>query len=163
MLVSFSMTARAGKQKLLLVSISNKLVYKLLYLRFVKRITLVLLTAIYLLSCIGMGVNRFYCCGRLVLVKLTYGAVDNTESKSSSPKKDNCCRHEKQSFKIKNTHFGGSFFSLIHPTPVIIQHITFIHAVSVSNSLYSGVTYHANAPPGHTDIPIYNLNCTYRI
>lgn len=109
-----------------------------------------------------MGVDRFFCCGKLASVTITYGAVDNTESKPGS-KKDNCCRNEKQSLKIKDTHFNVSTLSLSHPIPVVIPHIAFLLPESVSKSAFTGATYYSNAPPGHTGVPIYNLNCTYRI
>jgi len=109
-----------------------------------------------------MSVDRFYCCGKLASVKLLYGAADNTESQPKS-KKESCCRNEKQNFKIKDTHFNSSSFSLAHPVPVIVHHFTLIYSASASNLLYNSIAYQANAPPGHPDIPIYNLNCTYRI
>ena len=126
-----------------------------------KRIALILLTAIYLLSCVGMGVNRFYCCGKLVSVTLIYGASDNTSKESG--KKNNCCKNEKQSFKVKDSYFSIVSFSLGHPLPAIIPSFISPNDELSTNQLHTKIVYKGNAPPGHSDIPVYTLNCAYRI
>jgi hypothetical protein len=127
----------------------------------VKRTALILLTAIYLLSCIGLGINRFYCCGKLASVTLTYGADDNTGKEAG--KKDNCCKNEKQSLKVKDSHFSVVSFSLNHPIPAIIASFTSLNNENIVNLLHTKIVYKGNAPPGHSDIPVYTLNCAYRI
>ena len=126
-----------------------------------KRTALILLTAIYLLSCVGMGINRFYCCGKLAAVTLIYGVADNTNKDSG--KKKNCCRNEKQSFKVKDSHFSIVPVTLNQPIaaqlPCFVDHDNW----SVVNQLHTKLVYKGNAPPGHPDIPVYTLNCTYRI
>jgi len=42
-----------------------------------KRTALLLVTAIYLISCMGMSVNRFYCCGKLASISYSLGATEN--------------------------------------------------------------------------------------
>jgi hypothetical protein len=127
----------------------------------VKRTALILLTAIYLISCVGIGINRFYCCGKLASVKLIYGATDNTESKPHKVK-DDCCKNEKQSFKLKDTHFSAASISLNITVPVILHSFLGVNHIAV-NELPVIRGYQPNAPPEHTDTPIYTLNCTYRI
>jgi hypothetical protein len=126
----------------------------------VKRTALILLTAIYLLSCVGIGVNRFYCCGKLASVTLIYGAADNQAHKKAD---DNCCKNEKQSFKIKDTHVNASLFTLQVLSPVLLPAINHWIAVITVKELPSAIAYQANAPPGSTAIPIYTRNCIYRI
>ena len=125
-----------------------------------KRTALILLTAIYLISCVGMSVNRFYCCGNLTSTTFSYGASDNS---SQSGNKNKCCGHEKQSFKVKDSHVTTASISLDHPLPVIA--LSFISMVNepVVSTLHTQIVYKGNAPPGHSDIPAYTLNCTYRI
>jgi hypothetical protein len=125
-----------------------------------KRTALILLTAIYMVSCVGMSVNRFYCCGKLASVDYTYGAGDNT---SQAGKKDKCCDHQLQSFKVKDSHFSAASFSLNHPVPVIVS--SFVNLVNepVVSILHMQIVYKGNAPPGHLDIPVYALNCAYLI
>ena len=126
-----------------------------------KRTALILLTAIYIVSCMGMSVNRFYCCGKLTSVNFSYGAGDS--SGSTSGNKNKCCDHQKQSFKVKDSHFGTASLSLINPLAVTIP--AFINLINepVVSTLHTKIVYKGNAPPGHSDIPVYTLNCAYRI
>jgi len=125
-----------------------------------KRIALILLTAIYIVSCMGMSVNRFYCCGKLASVSYSLGA---TENGNKSAKKDKCCDHEKQSFKVKDSHFSAASLSLNRPLPVIIPSFISLVNEPVAGILPAKIVYKGNAPPGHSDIPVYTLNCAYRI
>ena len=125
-----------------------------------KRNALVLLTAFYILSCMGMSVNRSYCCGKLTSVSFSYGAGDNT---TKSGNKDKCCGHEKQSFKVKDSHFSGAAISLNHPLPAIMPSFNIAANESLVGVLHTKIVYKGNAPPGHSDIPVYTLNCAYRI
>ena len=126
-----------------------------------KRTALILLTAIYLLSCVGIGIDRFYCCGKLASATLTYAASDNTNNEAA--KKDNCCKNEKLSFKVKDSHFGAVSFSLSRPLPAIIQSFISPDKELPAIQLHTKIVYKGNAPPGYSDIPAYTLNCTYRI
>ena len=125
-----------------------------------KRTALILLTAIYIISCIGMSVERFYCCGKLASVDYTYGAGDNA---SQTGKKNKCCDHQKQSFKVKDSHFIAASISLNHPVPAIVP--SFVNLVNepVVSILHTQIVYKGNAPPGRSEIPVYILNCAYRI
>ena len=125
-----------------------------------KRTALILLTTIYLISCIGIGINRFYCCGKLASVTLTYSTANNTSKKTG---KDNCCRHEQQNFKVKDNHFNATSFSLKNSVPALIPSFTYADNKNVVNQLCTKIIYNGNAPPRHPDIPVYTLNCTYRI
>ncbi|MEO7215199.1 hypothetical protein [Mucilaginibacter sp.] len=121
-----------------------------------KRSALILLTAIYLLSCVGIGVNRFYCCGKLASVKLTYAIADHTD-------KDNCCKNDVKSFKVKDTHVNAASFALVNLSPVILPPESAWNAdVSVSEQI-AAIGYRSHAPPGCPATPIYTLNCAYRI
>lgn len=121
-----------------------------------KRTALIFLTAIYLLSLVGIGINRFYCCGKLTSVTLTYASADHTDQ-------NNCCKHDTKSFKVKDNHVTAASFvfnelsAAIILTPVNWTSITF-DIEQVNHSSYA-----ANSPPGDPDIPIYTLNCAYRI
>lgn len=126
-----------------------------------KRAALIILTAIYLLSCVGMSITRLYCCGKLTAVSFSYGGDDNNVGQKSSPKK--CCGHEKQSFKVKDSHFSAASVSLNYPLPLIIPSFTGAANEPVISTLQTKIVYRGNAPPGHPDIPVYTLNCAYRI
>lgn len=126
-----------------------------------KRTALILLTAIYIVSLMGMSVNRSYCCGKLISVSSSFGASDN--SNGTSGNKNKCCGHEKQSFKVKDSHFSAASFSLNHPLPAIIPSLINVVNEPVVSILHTKIVYKGNAPPGHSDIPVYTLNCAYRI
>lgn len=126
------------------------------YLRFVKRTALLLLTAIYLLSLVGIGINRFYCCGKLTSVTLTYASPDHTD-------KDNCCKHESKSFKIKDSHLTVNITILSHSASAILPIPTYQTSVNILYEQDNSINFEVNAPPGNLDIPIYTLNCAYRI
>jgi len=121
-----------------------------------KRSALVLLTAIYLLSCVGIGVNRFYCCGKLTSVKLTYAVADYAD-------KGNCCKHDVKSFKVKDTHVNATSFALSELSAAILPVDHQWTTTTIVAEQISQIGYQANAPPGNPDIPIYTLNCAYRI
>ena len=125
-----------------------------------KRTALILLTAIYILSCLGMSVNRFYCCGKLASVSYSLGATENGDKFA---KKINCCDHEKQSFKIKDSHFSAASISLNHPVPAIDPSFISLANEPIVSIIHTKIVYKGNAPPGHSDIPVYTLNCAYRI
>jgi hypothetical protein len=126
-----------------------------------KRTALLLLTALYIISFMGMSVNRLYCCGKLTSSSFSFGASDNSNGKSGN--KDKCCGHEKQSFKVKDSHFSAASLFLNHPLPVIIPSFISEADEPVVSILHTKIVYKGNAPPGHSDIPVYTLNCAYRI
>ena len=126
-----------------------------------KRTALILLTAIYLLSCVGMGINRSYCCGKLAAVTLIYGAPDNSNNKAA--KNNDCCRNEKQSFKVKDSHFSAASFSLKNPVPALLSSFVNHQNGIIAYQLHTKIVYKGNAPPGPSNIPVYTLNCAYRI
>lgn len=121
-----------------------------------KRTALLFLTAIYLLSLVGIGVNRFYCCGKLTSVTLTYVSADHTDQ-------NNCCKHESKSFKIKDSHVTVNVTVLSPSAPAILPSPVYQAAVNIAIEQAHPAGYQANAPPGSPAIPIYTLNCTYRI
>ncbi|MEO8948950.1 MAG: hypothetical protein ABI308_11125 [Mucilaginibacter sp.] len=121
-----------------------------------KRTALLFLTAIYLLSLVGIGVNRFYCCGKLTSVTLTYASADHTD-------KDNCCKHESKSFKIKDSHVTVNTIVLSQSALALLPTPAYQAEVNILFEQIDHINYQANAPPGNPDIPIYTLNCTYRI
>lgn len=125
-----------------------------------KRISLIILTAVYLVSCVGIGVNRFYCCGKLAAVTLIYGATDNTEKEA--PKKDSCCKNEKHNFKLKDSYVSSEHFTLSPILHAILPSLPEWKPITF-NARALAIQYQGNAPPPLPDIAIYTLNCTYRI
>jgi hypothetical protein len=121
-----------------------------------KRIALILLTSIYLLSCVGIGVNRFYCCGKLASVKLTYASADHTD-------KGKCCKNDMKTFKVKDTHVNVASFALSDLSPMILPSLSNWNSIIPVNEQITAIGYQSHAPPGSPATPIYTLNCAYRI
>lgn len=121
-----------------------------------KRSALILLTAIYLLSCVGIGVSRFYCCGKLASVTLIVASADHTD-------KDNCCKHESKSFKVKDSHVTANTLVLNQVMPAVLPATVYLTAVDQMMVQDTQTKYRANAPPDNPAVPIYTINCAYRI
>jgi hypothetical protein len=124
----------------------------------VKRISLIALVFIYLLSCAGVGAERFYCCGKLASVSFSYGAADHAGSQTSNKK---CCKTEKLSFKIKDNHISSAKLALAKvfaANTVVFSWLPFQSPVQVAPVQAN----QSNAPPG-PDISLCILNCNYRI
>jgi hypothetical protein len=108
---------------------------------------------------VGIGAERFYCCGKLASVSFSYGANDSADGQVTASKK--CCKTEKVSFKIKDNHVSSAKLALGKAFPANTAVLT-----SVPFRIPAIITRHvpnqSNAPPG-PDISLCILNCNYRI
>jgi hypothetical protein len=126
----------------------------------VKKIFISLLTAVYLLSAIGVSASSFYCCG--ILKSTTFSIGDHGSDNKVAAKTDHCCKTTKQSFKVKDNHYGAGTFSLSAKFfPVILP----FSLVKLNDDPYTRVytAFNSHAPPFRQHAPVYLLNCTYRI
>lgn len=135
-----------------------------MYLRTVqmKKIAAIFLLTVYSLTTLGIGIRQFYCCGKLKSTNITL--IQETKEKcSNSDAMKGCCKTKFKSLKVKNSHIAGNsavhfikhFTDLDVPTPRFQIHFTLTEPVVVANA--------SHAPPPKQDIPIYILNCIYRI
>jgi len=127
-----------------------------------KQLTLILLICIYGLATLGLGINQFYCCGKLKSTNISL-AHEAKQKCPSENDKDRCCKTKYQSIKIKDNHvaadiviapakhFSDHYFTgpSFEPTKVISQLRSFANA--------------SHAPPLNNKVPIYTFNCVYRI
>lgn len=107
-----------------------------------------------------MGVEKFYCCGKLSSVTLSIGS---TESAQNTKKDDRCCRHEKQNLKVKDSHYASAKVLTHEPLPVVIPIAFNVLPVSIISTLQEFSSYRANAPPDTQQKPLYCLYHSYRI
>ena len=118
---------------------------------------MITLTLVYLVSCLGMVINRFYCCGKLASVSLAIGTPAKT-----NPDKYKCCKTEELGFKIKDNHVASG---VLHMQPIAafdlpLQTYYFAGHQDVETG---ALQFHSgNSPPG-PNVAIYTFNCTYRI
>ncbi len=120
-----------------------------------KRFLLLSIAAIYLLSCTGMAVNSFYCCGKLKSVSLSEISLKHV-------KNDGCCNTTSQIFKIKDQHLSSAVTSLYAPLAAIIPSNYFfgLDLPTFQQPIQHSQNY---SPPGNFAVAIHELNCTYRI
>ena len=127
-----------------------------------KKLVLILLTAVYMLSTVGIAVSQFYCCNKLTSVSLSFNSKDQSYCKNDA-NDAGCCKTTHQYLKIKDFHFASNdillaekYFSIVHTCFPVFELITpQIQLAVVSNNI--------NAPPRLSPNPIYIFNCTYRI
>jgi hypothetical protein len=126
-----------------------------------KRVVVLFLMVTYSLSCIGLGVNRFFCCGKLASVTLQYGAFENTDVNKS--KKESCCKHEKTSFKIKDAHFNTPLEQLKEINQPCLNPLNYFNFLANEIASSTPLAVYPKHPSGLPSPPIYKLNCTYLI
>ena len=146
-----------GKYDLLIVC------HKLLSDFRMKKISLLLLTAMYAISTFGIGVNVFYCCGKPKSFNISFihSVKDDLVKKAGESK--NCCQTAHQYFKVKDNHkaadnlvsFSFSFNQLSGVIPVIATPVTSVGKLIAANGTH--------APPLLRTVPIYLSNCVFRI
>ncbi|MBB3058090.1 HYC_CC_PP family protein [Mucilaginibacter gotjawali] len=126
-----------------------------------KRTALILLSAIYLLSCTGISANSQYCCG--VLQSTTLSESPKAACKMNIPMKS-CCKSKKQYFKVKDQHVSPSafgFYTKLAPAMAVL-YLPFISNLNIP--VREIVYFNNHAPPDRRHAtPSYILNCTYRI
>jgi len=126
-----------------------------------KRTALILLSAVYLLSSLGIAADSHYCCG--ILQSTTFSESSSAACKMNVPMK-NCCKTKKQYFKVKDQHVGAAAFRLFTKfSPAIVVPFSIFDAgknIPVRDIL----CFNSHAPPYWRHITSsYILNCTYRI
>ena len=127
-----------------------------------KRTAIILLLLVYLVSCVGIAVNKFYCCGKLKTVSLSATAT-NVANKISSAQKNPCCNHTSQTFKVKDQHVASATV-VINSAPFVSLQKNYYSKVEVQSlSIKESSTILYHAPPNLSGNSIYNLYCNYRI
>jgi len=127
-----------------------------------KKIALILLICIYALSSFGVGIKQFYCCGKLKSTSISF-AEDSKIKCAKGDKKSECCKTKFNSLKVKDTHIAADDIS----NPV--KHFTDVHLFTLSFEVVAlangpmGIANTSHAPPAHYGIPVYILNCNFRI
>jgi hypothetical protein len=129
-----------------------------------KRISLILLTLVYVFSSVGVSAKSMYCMGLLRSTTISYAekAPKKAGCKMATRIK-NCCKTKKQLLKVKDQHTYSAAFELLAKLFPVLLNFTNndepqCAAVTLPQQLYYG-----HAPPVSPKTPVYILNCTYRI
>jgi hypothetical protein len=127
-----------------------------------KKIATIFLLTIYSFTTLGIGIRQFYCCGKLKSTNISL-LQESKEKCSKADAMKGCCKTKFKTVKAKDNHVGGNsaapiikhFSDLDIPTPEFEVKVLINEPAVVANT--------SHAPPLHQGIPIYILNCTYRI
>ena len=127
-----------------------------------KNIALILLICVYSLSNFGIGVRQFYCCG--ILKTTTISFIQEAKEKcNKGDEKNGCCKTKFKSLKVTDNQISAEKISNI------VKHFTNLHLLNSSlevTTLANEIVSIANAshaPPSNQGIPVYLLNCNFRI
>lgn len=130
-----------------------------------KKVITAILAVIYLATSTGATLHLHYCMGELVSWSL-----EGKESKKcpgcGMPKKDTnakgCCKDEQKFFKNnydqKNTETGASPLTLF--TAEVPASFCELNNPSFTDFIR---IYYGNSPPRSSALPVYILNCVFRI
>lgn len=127
-----------------------------------KKIVLILFICVYSLSTFGFSLKGFYCCGNLKSVSVAF--VDNSKNKcGKGDNKEGCCKTKYQYLKVKDNHLAtGQLTNPVKYTKDLIsynsncQNTTFIAEANKNINV-------SHAPPLNNSVPIYILNCVFRV
>lgn len=127
-----------------------------------KKLALILLTTVYMLSTVGIAVSQFYCCSKLKSINFSFSSTDYKTCKNDA-KDDDCCKTTHQYLKVKDSHispdtvsFPEKYFSILHTCFPVYEFI-------VPEKQEAVTANNINAPPLISGNPVYIFNCTYRI
>lgn len=123
-------------------------------------ITLVLLIA-YSASAIGLSFSLHYCGGHLKNICFTSDTEKNCCGKNEH--KSHCCKDKHFSAKFKDDHSRSVYTVLIEmaaavPVTVVHQQRSLCYAETAYSTSFPTI----NSPPWR-NVPVYLLNCTFRI
>lgn len=123
-----------------------------------KRAAFILLICIYSLSTLGIGLKKFYCCGKLASVTVSF--VEEGHGKIN---KEDCCNTIYNSLKIEDKHLAAEKISILQKYYLdVFQVLDFNKIANLVpqqlQQLLCGLS-----PPLHEKVPIYIYNCVFRV
>jgi hypothetical protein len=127
-----------------------------------KRIVLVLLISIYTTATFGFGVKQFFCCYKLKSTSIAF--APSIEKKCGmDDKMGNCCKTKYTYCKVKDIHFGKSSFKGLENNCYMVSFQPFVAINTFTEQIFAAVAYNSKPPPLQQAIPIYKLDCSFRI
>ena len=118
---------------------------------------------IYAISIFGIGIRKFYCCGKLKSFHVSFIQEVKENSAKRERGTNNCCKTTHQFFKVKDNHKAADnlinvpfpFIRLQGVIPIFETPVHFTEQITAANRTH--------APPLGVAIPIYISNCDFRI
>ena len=126
-----------------------------------KKFTLILASFFYMLSVLGIGIQKDYCCGKLRSTTFFNHQSDKKHCKGKAM--TGCCRTENAFYKLNDSHETATAIIVhsIHPEPAVLAYQEFQEIFASSTTAY--LFDHTNDPPHRKHLPVYLLNCNFRI
>ena len=125
-----------------------------------KKIAILLLLSIYSLASFGIGVNSFYCCGKLKSVTLSF--FEKNVQVPADNSNSSCCQTKHQFLQVHDTHIAASI-AHFYISPDLALPSPFINKVPLFTTTIGQEATTAHAPPLSVLPPLYILHCVYRI
>lgn len=127
-----------------------------------KKIALILLICMYALTSFGIGIQQFYCCGKLKSTSISF-LQEVKEKCSNGNEKNGCCQTQFTSLKVKDTHIpAGAISNSVNIFPDIVLFNSSFDAVELLTH-QTIVNNPGHSPPLLKATPLYILNCNFRI
>ena len=129
-----------------------------------KKFLVTILAIVYLTASSGATINMHYCIGKLMTWDLSpkKNATCGTCGMGKTGHKG-CCKDEQKIVQIdKDQKIAESTFRFLTLSPEIIT-VAYYNLPTVYSSSVIIENPVANAPPGLNTVPIFLLNCNFRI
>ncbi|MDH7461914.1 hypothetical protein QEG73_11525 [Chitinophagaceae bacterium 26-R-25] len=133
-----------------------------------KKFAAIILFCVYSLASLGIGVEQFYCCGKL---KSTVATLLHTSSQSENncppamaASMKNCCKTNIISLQVKDSHIASDVkfsFAKFQFESIPQQFFLIPEAQQIPSA--TSQCFYAKAPPPSPGIPLYIKHCVYRI
>jgi hypothetical protein len=127
-----------------------------------KKTALILLISVYSLSIWGIGIQQFYCCGKLESTSISFIQHIKQRCGNNSAMSD-CCQTKFKSLKVKDSHVAADVICSPAKYFTDLHLFTAIFDVMALAKKPMYIAYASHAPPLHHDVPIYILHCVFRI
>lgn len=128
-----------------------------------KTIANILLVSIYAISSFGVGIKQFYCCGKLRSTNISYIQQVPKEKCAMGKCKSGCCKNKFSFYKLNSNHVAADYLTVPSKEAGVLANF---FPFFVSNNLVfdqNKFAYNNHAPPPRHGVPVYILNCAYRI
>ena len=123
----------------------------------------IVLVTIYAISSFGIGIKQFYCCGKLKSTSISYVQKETGGKCGMGKCKRNCCKHKYHFFKLDDKHVASNVLNVPEKQSCEINIHFPVEQFSWIGHQPSVTSYNSHAPPLHNGLPVYILNCVYRI
>lgn len=95
--------------------------------------------------------------------QISYSVTAKKDTCKMAVRMKNCCKTKKQLLKVKDQHVYSGPFSLLQRLFPVLFNYPDDDATTCASTVLPQQLYYNHAPPEALKIPVYMLNCNYRI